>query len=475
MSFRPGSTLPRSVQVAGGLGVAGLAALVVVAPPAQADTPAATATTAPAGVAGSGTAAAPKAAKPAADVVTPDYGMNKIRVGVQQKDGDYYPAGTTTAGSTITINETGPASAFAKMLWGTECTTQAGTEAPGSTETLCLFTPRLVGVAAQRALARIHAPQAAVDRAMAKLAAAPPTGSPYYPVEPGDTVTFTQSTVEPNMVIDSTPQTFGPCVLPVPVLVAPVKGARTTAAADALPTCPTAQAPLDAAFTDPGLPPVAVDDAVTTPYETAAEIDALKNDTTHGAPASITAVTHPAHGTAKIHPVVGGKTPTEAITYTPATGFAGVDTFDYTLHTANGNSTASVTVTVTPPPPTAKDDSASTTSGQSVTVHVTTNDSANSDKAITLVSTTDPAHGSVRIDGADVVYTAGDNFVGTDTFDYTISTPFGTATATVTITVTAPLNIDPIASTGVPTSEMVGISLALLMAGGAAAHVGRRR
>jgi hypothetical protein len=158
--------------------------------------------------------------------------------------------------------------------------------------------------------------------------------------------------------------------------------------------------------------------------------------------------------------------------YTPDAGFLGHDSFRYTLTTANGSSTATVSVTVVAPPPTANNDSARTIGGDPVTVDVTANDDANGGGALSVKSVGDPAHGSVAVDGLSVVYRPDAGFVGTDTFTYTVATRFGTDTATVTIDVRAPLGL---AATGTPDSSLLDISIMLLIAGGAVTVLGRRR
>jgi large repetitive protein len=50
-----------------------------------------------------------------------------------------------------------------------------------------------------------------------------------------------------------------------------------------------------------------------------------------------------------------------------------------------------------------------------------------------------PAHGTVTVSGAQVTYKPAANYVGADTFTYTLTNAYGgTSTATVTINVTAP-------------------------------------
>jgi hypothetical protein len=442
-----------------GAGTAGIAAVFAVAPFAGAATPSPSPTPSAAPHhlgAGKVKAPAPNAETTTSTAPAPDFGIQKFRIGVQIKSGAYVPEGTTTAGSEVTIVETGPNAPDTS----TTCTTVADTEVPPSTETYCQFP---VTDALRRAARAHHLSQANV-------AALDPTD--YYTAEPGDTVTLTQTTVEPNLVIDSVEQTRPPVV--------------ADDSCDFGFVCTTDPV----TFTDPGLPPVAVDDHSTTKVNTPVDIDVTSNDDPKGAPTSISVTSQPSNGKAAL---VGGidqqarqraGSGTQTIEYTPKSGFVGHDEFTYTLTTANGSSLAHVFVTIKAPPPTAVDDSASTTTGVPVTIAETTNDDANGGGALTVKSVGDPHHGTVRVDGKKTIYTSDADFTGKDTYVYTISTAYGTATATVTVTVAAPASSptpspsrsdQPLAVTGVPTATLGELGLGLLAVGGAATVVGRRR
>lgn len=82
----------------------------------------------------------------------------------------------------------------------------------------------------------------------------------------------------------------------------------------------------------------AVDDLASTRSGEAVAIDVLRNDA--GSGLALRAVGTPAHGTASAN-AAGG------ITYRPATGFLGTDSFTYRTGNALGESTATVSVTVT--------------------------------------------------------------------------------------------------------------------------------
>ena len=128
-------------------------------------------------------------------------------------------------------------------------------------------------------------------------------------------------------------------------------------------------------------------------------------------------------------------------TYTPKSGFAGQDTFSFTVADTNGQtSTATITITVTPLADTANaatlniNENSGTTSG-------TLSYAAPTGETITkFVLTTQAANGTavVNADGT-YTYTPKSGYAGTDTFTYTVTDTNGqTSTATITVKV-APL------------------------------------
>jgi hypothetical protein len=99
----------------------------------------------------------------------------------------------------------------------------------------------------------------------------------------------------------------------------------------------------------PVIQPVAVGDVATTMANSAITIPVLANDLGGGGtinPGSVVINTAPAHGTATVN------TSTGAISYNPASGFAGTDSFKYTFADTNGATSAPATgtITVTAPP-----------------------------------------------------------------------------------------------------------------------------
>jgi alpha-tubulin suppressor-like RCC1 family protein len=202
--------------------------------------------------------------------------------------------------------------------------------------------------------------------------------------------------------------------------------------------------------------PVAVDDVKTTAEDTPVTVNVLANDTDpDGDTLSVSTVTDPVHGTT----VNNGD---GTVTYKPDANFCGTDTFSYTASdgTLTDNATVTITVTCVNDPPVAVDDAATTPEDTIVHVHVRTNDVDPDGDTLTIVSATDPPHGTATPEGGDsVAYTPDPNFCGSDTFDYTIRDPSGsTAVGHVFVTVTcvndAPV-IQPVANATTPWGETV--------------------
>ena len=179
-------------------------------------------------------------------------------------------------------------------------------------------------------------------------------------------------------------------------------------------------------------PPVAVDNAASTPRNIAVTIDVLANDTDpDGDALSIVAVGSASNGVA----VIAGS----RITYTPNPGFRGDDSFSYTISDGALTASATVRVTVTAAAPVANPDTASTALDTPVSLNVLSNDRDPGGEALTLVRVATPSNGQVTFTAAGVVsYTPRGGFVGTDTFTYGIRNAAGLeAQSQITITVTA--------------------------------------
>jgi hypothetical protein len=142
------------------------------------------------------------------------------------------------------------------------------------------------------------------------------------------------------------------------------------------------------------------------------------------------------------------------------------------------------------PPPEASDDDPCADPGTPVDVDVLANDDTHGAPLTDLAITADPSKGSATVIGAGddrtVTYTPDDDFSGTDSFDYRITTANGTATATVVFTA-CPQPTEPLPDTGdtpetrvLPDTgggdpRVLGYGLALVLGGSALITAGTRR
>lgn len=184
--------------------------------------------------------------------------------------------------------------------------------------------------------------------------------------------------------------------------------------------------------------PVATNDSLAVAKNVPKLFDPRGNDTdTEKGPLTITAKTNGAHGSVSI-------TTLATLTYTPASGYKGSDSFTYTVTDSLGaSSTASVAVTVTNTVPIANDDGADVTTNDfgavSTTLYVLTNDSDQNGDPMTITSVTIPTNtATATIQNGNRIYVQGIHVGGT-TFNYTISDgDGGTDTGAVVITRDAP-------------------------------------
>ena len=185
--------------------------------------------------------------------------------------------------------------------------------------------------------------------------------------------------------------------------------------------------------------PVAVGDNLVLAEDTVGAIDVTANDSDVETPAalSVIGVSPAAHGSLSLN---GG-----VVTYTPAPGFFGPDSFSYTLSDPQGaTSSATVTVTVLSVNdlPVAQNDSATTyESGPGVVLAVLGNDSDADGDPLT-VTQVGAAQFGVATRNADntITYVPAANVTGIDTFTYTVSDGNASGTATVSIVVTEALS-----------------------------------
>ncbi len=176
------------------------------------------------------------------------------------------------------------------------------------------------------------------------------------------------------------------------------------------------------------VPPETVADTATTLSSLPITVAVTGNDL-GGTATVLTIATSPANGTV----VVNGNF---SVTYTPATGFAGTDSFSYTTANAAGTSAAAtVTITVLADGNVvARDDAATTLSGIPITIGVLANDlgavtSGNGQTRVAILSAPDAATvGSLTLSGQSLVFTPVAGFVGETRARYSAVNPTGTAT-----------------------------------------------
>jgi hypothetical protein len=186
--------------------------------------------------------------------------------------------------------------------------------------------------------------------------------------------------------------------------------------------------------------PVPVDDHYTTTVHAGVSFDPTLNDSDpDGDPLTITVVGAASNGTV----TQSGNT----LTYTPNAGFCCdvVDVFSYTVSDGlGGSASANVFITVSDRAPVAGNDSGSTAANQAVQIDVGANDSDPDGDALTWSYNNDASWGGVTFTGSVATYTPARNFVGSDSFTYTVTDVYGmSATATVTITVS---DVAPVAT-----------------------------
>jgi len=189
-----------------------------------------------------------------------------------------------------------------------------------------------------------------------------------------------------------------------------------------------------------------VDDVVSVDEDTFVVVDIFDNDSDLPTTGSLT-TTNPANGTVIIDNGGTPNNPTDdTVTYTPALDFNGSDSFDYTICNSSGDcSTATVTLDVLPIVD-ANDDVVTIDVNQIINIdnwHVNDNDLPTDG----TYSATQSSSGSLTIDdngtpndpSDDIVnYFPNNDFVGTDTFEYTVCDTLGNcSTALVTIIISA--------------------------------------
>ena len=175
--------------------------------------------------------------------------------------------------------------------------------------------------------------------------------------------------------------------------------------------------------------PVANSDVAETDYNSSITVDVLSNDS--GDDITIENIGEPANGNAQLFD--------SSIMYTPNNGFSGNDSFQYTISDSSGQvSEANVNITVNPPvlpaKPVANNDTATTEKNNAVELNVLGNDTGEN---ISIDSVLAPTYGVAQILNGKIKYIPNNDFVGSDSFNYTIKDSANqTASAMANINVT---------------------------------------
>jgi len=216
------------------------------------------------------------------------------------------------------------------------------------------------------------------------------------------------------------------------------------------------------------VPPVAKDDTVTTSAGSAIVANVLSNDSDSDGTldaSSVALVSGPAAGVATV-------TPSGTISYTPNSGFLGVDSLAYTVKDNDGDLSNSATLVLNViagnVPPVAIGDTTTTNANIGINIDVTVNDS-DADGFLNVGSVTietTPANGTATVNTANglVTYNPDTGFSGLDTFSYTVQDNQGAKSNTATVLVTVvSQNAPPVAANdAASTSAGQAIEIAVL-------------
>lgn len=176
-------------------------------------------------------------------------------------------------------------------------------------------------------------------------------------------------------------------------------------------------------------PPVAPPRTITLAEDTPATFTLAGTDV-DSANLTVSIVAPPAHGS------LGPNGASGSYGYIPAVDYHGPDQFTYGISDGAITTTAVVTLAITAvnDAPRGVEDISQGAAGAAQTIAVLDNDVEVDGETLSIDSATAPAHGDIEIDGATLIYTPDDGFVGTETLTYTMDDGTGLqATAVVRI------------------------------------------
>lgn len=183
-------------------------------------------------------------------------------------------------------------------------------------------------------------------------------------------------------------------------------------------------------------PPTAKDDSAKTNEDIPVTINVLANDSDADQdPLTVANAVSPSAkgGTVSVN---GDGT----ITYIPASGYTGADSFHYTVGDGRGGSAVAKVDIKVNTPPVANDDNVSILHDTTATIYVLANDNDIDGDSFVITAVSNPStnNGAVVNNGDTVSYTPPGGFTGTDTFTYTITDANGAgSSATVSVQVQA--------------------------------------
>lgn len=177
--------------------------------------------------------------------------------------------------------------------------------------------------------------------------------------------------------------------------------------------------------------PIGTNDVVVTPINVPIAIAVKDNDLSKTATSVIL-------GTAPLHGTLAFNSTTNVVTFTPTIGYAGPDSFTYTLRTADGLDSDPITVNITVKP-VGSNDEVTTPTNTPITIGVKDNDVSNIGTTVAILA---PAANGTTTVGSDgkVLYSPATDFSGKDVFTYTLTTADGSKSDPITVVV----NVKPV-------------------------------
>ncbi|QQL50322.1 Ig-like domain-containing protein [Mucilaginibacter ginkgonis] len=194
--------------------------------------------------------------------------------------------------------------------------------------------------------------------------------------------------------------------------------------------------------------PTGINDTYSTAVGVAVVNDVKVNDGAGANGTTLAVVTQPTHGA-----ISAPNTANTTFTYTPAAGYTGTDTYTYTLTTVDGvvSDPITVTINIVTPGTNGSNDADITPINTAKATNVKANDGTTFANATVTPSTTSTKGGTTVNDGnGNLLYTPPTNFIGKDTYTYTLTNSGGTAGAPVTVTISVkPVGVRDVYNTGI--------------------------